>query len=93
MKVQMEAERYCRVSAGDWALAVEHQCLKEREPGGRFRAGPEMQKFPLGETSADGARRIRTADLLGAIQALCQLSYSPECVGGRIVPAPSQGEG
>jgi hypothetical protein len=25
----------------------------------------------------DGARRIRTADLLGAIQALCQLSYSP----------------
>ena len=25
-----------------------------------------------------GARRIRTADLLGAIQALCQLSYSPE---------------
>jgi hypothetical protein len=27
--------------------------------------------------SDDGARRIRTADLLGAIQALCQLSYSP----------------
>jgi hypothetical protein len=26
----------------------------------------------------NGARRIRTADLLGAIQALCQLSYSPE---------------
>jgi hypothetical protein len=29
----------------------------------------------------DGARRIRTADLLGAIQALCQLSYSPEGEG------------
>jgi hypothetical protein len=28
--------------------------------------------------SVSGARRIRTADLLGAIQALCQLSYSPE---------------
>jgi hypothetical protein len=26
----------------------------------------------------DGARRTRTADLLGAIQALSQLSYSPE---------------
>jgi hypothetical protein len=26
----------------------------------------------------DGARRARTADLLGAIQALSQLSYSPE---------------
>jgi hypothetical protein len=25
----------------------------------------------------NGARRIRTADLLGAIQALSQLSYSP----------------
>ena len=25
----------------------------------------------------DGARRTRTADLLGAIQALSQLSYSP----------------
>jgi hypothetical protein len=30
---------------------------------------------------ADGARRIRTADLLGAIQALCQLSYSPGLCG------------
>ena len=32
----------------------------------------------------DGAKRARTADLLGAIQALSQLSYSPE---GPIVPA------
>jgi hypothetical protein len=35
------------------------------------KTGPE-QGLP------SGARRIRTADLLGAIQALCQLSYSPE---------------
>ncbi len=30
------------------------------------------------QTSGDGAKRARTADLLGAIQALSQLSYSPE---------------
>ena len=28
--------------------------------------------------AADGASRTRTGDLLGAIQALSQLSYSPE---------------
>jgi hypothetical protein len=33
----------------------------------------EIVRFP----SAYGAKRIRTADLLGAIQALSQLSYSP----------------
>jgi hypothetical protein len=38
--------------------------------------------------SADGARRIRTADLLGAIQALCQLSYSPGGVAGKLIPLP-----
>ena len=37
----------------------------------------------------NGARRIRTADLLGAIQALCQLSYSPGLCGhGKLVPLP-----
>jgi hypothetical protein len=37
----------------------------------------------------NGARRIRTADLLGAIQALCQLSYSPGLCGhGNLVPLP-----
>ena len=37
----------------------------------------------------NGARRIRTADLLGAIQALCQLSYSPGlCGDGKLVPLP-----
>jgi hypothetical protein len=29
-------------------------------------------------TAGDGARGTRTPDLLGAIQALSQLSYSPE---------------
>jgi hypothetical protein len=41
----------------------------------RLRAQAEVRR-QQGEES--GARRIRTADLLGAIQALCQLSYSPE---------------
>ena len=31
-----------------------------------------------GKQSSDGARGTRTPDLLGAIQALSQLSYSPE---------------
>ena len=39
---------------------------------------------------ASGARGTRTPDLLGAIQALSQLSYSPEDGGVRQVfrPAP-----
>jgi hypothetical protein len=39
-----------------------------------------------------GARRIRTADLLGAIQALCQLSYSPEMPDLQVNPAPHREE-
>ena len=39
-----------------------------------------------------GARRIRTADLLGAIQALCQLSYSPEVEAGKLIPFPRKGK-
>jgi hypothetical protein len=42
--------------------------------------GLRKRRCPRAGTSGDGARRIRTADLLGAIQALCQLSYSPEMV-------------
>ena len=38
----------------------------------------ESEVARLQGVSVSGARRIRTADLLGAIQALCQLSYSPE---------------
>ena len=40
----------------------------------------------------DGASRTRTGDLLGAIQALFQLSYSPAFEGARGVPAASQGK-
>src|SRR3954454_16346910 len=40
---------------------------------------------------ADGARRIRTADLLGAIQALCQLSYSPSGEADEACLALAQG--
>jgi hypothetical protein len=39
---------------------------------------PKRETARLQALRVDGARRIRTADLLGAIQALCQLSYSPE---------------
>ena len=42
---------------------------------------------------ASGARRIRTADLLGAIQALCQLSYSPEVLGWEVDPIAAQAQG
>ena len=37
---------------------------------------------------ADGASRTRTGDLLGAIQALFQLSYSPACAAGKDRPRP-----
>lgn len=37
-----------------------------------------MAEYPdLFPETANGASRSRTGDLLGAIQALCQLSYSP----------------
>ena len=57
--------------------------------------GGDGSSFPLESevarlqgVSVSGARRIRTADLLGAIQALCQLSYSPEGVTGKLIPLP-----
>jgi hypothetical protein len=37
-----------------------------------------MRKALLSGAFLDGASRTRTGDLLGAIQALSQLSYSPE---------------
>ncbi len=43
-----------------------------------FRRRSFNPSIDLQGKRGDGARRIRTADLLGAIQALCQLSYSPE---------------
>jgi hypothetical protein len=43
--------------------------------------------------ASDGASRTRTGDLVGAIHALFQLSYSPSCVPGRIVPKATQEQG
>ena len=40
----------------------------------------------------NGASRTRTGDLLGAIQALFQLSYSPEGEGRGRIPVASQGK-
>src|SRR6478736_7128556 len=53
-------------------------------PVGGFRKGVVEPK--------NGAKRIRTADLLGAIQALSQLSYSPAraAVYPRPRPAPAR---
>src|SRR4051812_24248891 len=44
---------------------------------GSQRKGGLSAAFPKVPANLDGARRTRTADLLGAIQALSQLSYSP----------------
>jgi hypothetical protein len=59
----------------------------------RSLSAPRNQKAPPCRAFSDGARRIRTADLLGAIQALCQLSYSPEVLGWEVDPTASQEEG
>ena len=56
---------------------------KARLTARQGRRRPGVTSTTAGGTSArrpcgcDGARRTRTADLLGAIQALSQLSYSP----------------
>ena len=62
--------------------------------------GGDGSSFPLESEVArlqgvwvSGARRIRTADLLGAIQALCQLSYSPVVRGWEVDPIGPQAEG
>src|SRR4051812_32668497 len=41
------------------------------------QSAAEQQKGPRLQAFGDGASRARTGDLLGAIQALSQLSYSP----------------
>ena len=45
--------------------------------GGMTTAALESERPAFAGLRGDGARRARTADLLGAIQALSQLSYSP----------------
>ena len=64
----------------------------ERSFSGGWK-GLEKAEMPTCRDIGDGARRIRTADLLGAIQALCQLSYSPTCVAGRFIPEAAQEQG
>jgi hypothetical protein len=56
----------------------EHACQWTRLPS-RIAALALVTVAPatVSDAACDGARRTRTADLLGAIQALSQLSYSP----------------
>ena len=50
----------------------------------------EAARDEMAALLCDGARRARTADLLGAIQALSQLSYSPAAL--RLAkPGPERG--
>ena len=54
-----------------------HHAWTARTHTQRCRAWPEMLTLHSLVEQQNGAKRIRTADLLGAIQALSQLSYSP----------------
>ena len=63
------------------------RCVRER----RCATGPKPSKRPDCRSRRSGASRTRTGDLLGAIQALFQLSYSPKCgvapqAGGYLAP-------
>ena len=62
-----------RVSSRYWALVPKME--REIRPG--WKLSGTAQARHLQGISADGASRTRTGDLLGAIQALFQLSYSP----------------
>jgi hypothetical protein len=57
----------------------------------------EMEKPRRADTSSDGARRIRTADLLGAIRAATKTpevaSYQCFCIKGATVPIPLDAKG
>ena len=51
--------------------------------GGARSNARRLPPSSQGWAAADGARGTRTPDLLGAIQALSQLSYSPVYAGRR----------
>jgi hypothetical protein len=70
-----------------------HSCLKWSAFSGAVGDTPKNRSPRCAGASVSGASRTRTGDLLGAIQALCQLSYSPSCVAGRIVPEAAQVQG
>jgi hypothetical protein len=79
----------------DW-LGSQPPCLKVLGlgyPRGWIDRSDAREIVEISKQPSDGASRTRTGDLLGAIQALFQLSYSPEGEVGRIVPGASQGEG
>jgi hypothetical protein len=60
------------------ARSRRQQLLNERVRGATLFSAVRCRVESCARScSCDGARRIRTADLLGAIQALSQLSYSP----------------
>src|SRR5882672_12080787 len=54
-------------------------CLTEPPPSGILAIEDPLPRIL--DLRVSGARRARTADLLGAIQALSQLSYSPGRIG------------
>ena len=51
---------------------------------------PNIKKPRPGLGSGDGAKRIRTADPLHAMQVLYQLSYGPVCLSLHLRPASTQ---
>jgi hypothetical protein len=59
-------------------LGIQALVPETERNSGRFRANPRTTEPPhMQGFRNDGARGTRTPDLLGAIQALSQLSYSP----------------
>ena len=73
-----EASRRC--GSRDWAQVGTKGVEADQDDGEASRPKQKRQKPRLRgfcDRSIDGASRARTGDLLGAIQALSQLSYSP----------------
>jgi hypothetical protein len=76
-----------RVAASCSSARFRHKCLSLGEKSRPVNCDAAHHKFPDAGTSSDGARRIRTADLLGAIQALCGMGSCSHCrASDRITP-------
>ena len=75
-------ELHARLDAGAWTRRdLCSRCFQPPGPWSGERS-PQTKKPPLCGGSSSGASRARTGDLLHAMQALSQLSYSPTPVGG-----------